>query len=37
VRNGGTQPPGPSAAVVVTLGFAVTVFGVFVTAGLLVF
>ncbi len=37
VRNGGTQPPGPSAAVVVTLGFAVTGFGVFVTAGLLVF
>jgi uncharacterized membrane protein YidH (DUF202 family) len=37
VRNGGTQPPGPSAAMVVTLGFAVAVFGVFVTAGLLVF
>ncbi len=37
VRNGGTQPPGPSAAMVVTLGVAVAVFGVFVTAGLLVF
>lgn len=35
IRDGGTHPPGPSPAIVLTLGLTVAAFGLFVTVRLL--